>query len=298
MTTEDDYDPDGRAAKPWPGLNEFVAQLPLEIDKSLNAIGAQLLIFARTVQSLTETMKPGINAIAATMLQVAESLPKLLATLPPNVLALGKEMEFERFVELSFAEGLQFAYVPPTSVIRKMMSAPDAAGRRRVLRNNGRSILRACDRELDLVANLELREFVQFAQKAALALRDGHRDASQALSANLLDTLLALKLGKLKRLVTNQKARPDLEELSIRATLTLSGIWAAHGQFFPDNGDQVPRIYSRHGSVHGVSRRQFTEVNATLALMHVVAFLRLIDSQPDFSAEELERLTSPETKWA
>lgn len=91
---------------------------------------------------------------------------------------------------------------------------------------------------------------------------------------------MADQLGPLKRLVTNQKAKPDADEFSIRAAITLSGIWSAHGQYFPEKGDQVPRAYSRHGTVHGVSKRQFTAVNATLALMHVVALLRLLDSQP------------------
>lgn len=53
----------------------------------------------------------------------------------------------------------------------------------------------------------------------------------------------------------------------------LGGIWGAHGEFWPDKGDKIPRSYSRHGSVHGVSRRQYSRINAVLALMHVVSLL-------------------------
>lgn len=264
-----------------------LAQHAVNARAYVDEMSKQLMEIGRRIRANYDAFKPSLDAISAGILQLASVLPALLKTLPPNVLQLGGDVDFERMVELSQSEGLQFAYVPPVGVIKKVMVAPDAAGRRTVIRDNRRTILTACERELSLVSLPDLRTHVKFAESSAAALRAGHRDASQALSANLLDTLLAFRLGPLKKLVTNQHPRPDLQELSVRASLTLSGIWAAHGHFYPGRGEQVPRLYSRHGSVHGVSRRQFTEVNAILALMHVVAFLRLVDSQPDLALDDL-----------
>jgi hypothetical protein len=48
----------------------------------------------------------------------------------------------------------------------------------------------------------------------------------------------------------------------------------AFGQFWPKNGDQIPRDFSRHASAHGVSRRRCSRINVLLALMHVTALLK------------------------
>lgn len=278
--TGDIYDL-GKTAAKTPAIDRVRDQiLASGWTKSIQAIATELQKFAAAAQVAYDALKPGLEAVASGILQIAKLLPDLLATLPPNIRALGSAMDLERLIDLATDEGLQFAYVPPTAVISKVLAAPDAAARRQVIRNNGRLILRSCENELALVQRADLTHHVAFAQRSASALRAGHRDASQALSANLLDTVLADQLGPLKKLVTNQKSKPDVDEFSVRAAIALSGIWSAHGQYFPEKGDRVPRAYSRHGTVHGVSKRQFTAVNATLALMHVVALLRLLDSQP------------------
>ncbi|MCI2956349.1 hypothetical protein MN032_01485 [Agromyces atrinae] len=246
---------------------------------SLQAIGAEVQKLATAAQVAFERLRPGLDALGSVVLEFARVLPDILATLPPNLRQLGSQMDLERLIDLAADEGLQFAYVPPSTVISKILAAPDAAARKQVIRNNGRLILKSCEDELALIQSADLTHHVAFAQRSASALRAGHREASQALSANLMDTVIANQLRPLRRLVTNQKSKPDIDEFSIRAAITLSGIWSAHGQYFPEKGEQIPRSYSRHGTVHGVSKRQFTAVNATLALMHVVALLRLLDSE-------------------
>ncbi len=62
----------------------------------------------------------------------------------------------------------------------------------------------------------------------------------------------------------------------MRVSIALGGR-GAHGQFWPNQGEKIPRLYSRHGSAHGVSGRQYSRINAVLALMHVVSLLRLMD---------------------
>ncbi|CAH0184933.1 hypothetical protein [Microbacterium sp. Bi128] len=252
--------------------------------KSLQAIASEIQKVFAAAQVAYDALKPGLDAVASAVLQIAKVLPDLLDTLPPNIRGLGAGMDLDRILDLATNEGIQFAYVPPTAVISKILAVPDPGARRRVIRNNARTILAACESELALVARGDLLRHVAFAEHAALAMRAGYRDASQALCANLLDTILADQLGPLKKAVTSQKSKPKVDDFSVRAAITLLGIWSAHGQYFPEQGDLVPRTYSRHGTVHGVSRRQFTVVNATLALMHVTALLRLLDSQPAVSS--------------
>ena len=70
--------------------------------------------------------------------------------------------------------------------------------------------------------------------------------------------------------------RLTIEDLPARSAVVLGGIWGAFGQFWPENGEQIPRNFSRHASAHGVSRRQYSRINALLALMHVTAPLKLL----------------------
>ena len=72
--------------------------------------------------------------------------------------------------------------------------------------------------------------------------------------------------------------------MSMHEAMVWLPIWNAHEQFWKHKGDQVPRHYSRHASVHGVSSRQFSKRNCVQVLMLVTSligyadrFMRLID---------------------
>ena len=72
----------------------------------------------------------------------------------------------------------------------------------------------------------------------------------------------------------NRSRRPPLARgKQITESIVIAGLWGAFGAYWPDNGDEIPTIFSRHTSAHGVSRRQYSKVNAVIALMHVVAYL-------------------------
>lgn len=199
------------------------------------------------------------------------------ATLPPNW--LGEEISIPDNLEvLLLDEGLPLAWVPPPIVVSQVFSAANSGDRRRVVGRRWRGIVRACMDEIDKNLDPALQEHSGFVRKAAEALLSGSHEASQALSANLLDSILRAKFrSDDRKTITGRQARIDLDDYPLRVSIVLGGIWGAHGQFWPDKGDKIPREYSRHGSAHGVSRRQYSRINAVLALMHVVALLRLID---------------------
>lgn len=199
------------------------------------------------------------------------------AQLPPNwraeAISVPKDLEV-----LLLDEGLALAWVPPPAVLTRLFNASSASERRRILGSRWKVITNACIEELDSVRDSSVSSHVRFARKAADALLAGSPEASQALSANLLDTVLRAEFSATDRKsITGQRARLDIDGYPLRVAIVLGGIWGAHGEFWPENGDKVPRAYSRHGTVHGVSRRQYSRINAVLALMHVVSILRLIE---------------------
>jgi hypothetical protein len=133
--------------------------------------------------------------------------------------------------------------------------------------------------QLEQVKAPRLKHHVAFAYKAVDALLAGNPEAGQALAANLLDSILRKEFSSSdRRSITSQKDRLDIEDYPPRVALVLGGIWGAHGEFWPDHGDQIPLRFSRHASAHGVSKRQYSRINSTISLMHVTALLRVIQS--------------------
>lgn len=197
--------------------------------------------------------------------------------LPPNW--RGDDVHLPKNLEsLLLDEGLPLAWVPPTGVLIKVFAAETAGERRRILGSNWRTIVTACQAELDGIENVDLKEYVDFAAEAADALADGRSKASQALSANLLDTILRRSFSTDSReAITIQTERPNIDDYPLRLAIVIGGIWGSHGEYRPHRGDAIPRRYSRHASAHGVSRHQYSRVNAVIALMHVVGLLKVME---------------------
>jgi hypothetical protein len=238
--------------------------------------------FDRLQSDLLRSVLPSLELFQKTQREqfaqiIAAARRAVEAQLPPNWRAGGISIPPD-LEALLLDEGLALAWVPPPAVLMRLFNAVSASERRRILGARWKSITNACLEELDKVQDPSVKSHGRFARKAADALLAGSHEASQALSANLLDTVLRAEFSATDRKsITGQRARLDIDEYPLRVAIVLGGIWGAHGEFWPDNGDKVPRGYSRHGTVHGVSRRQYSRINAVLALMHVVSLLRLIE---------------------
>lgn len=209
---------------------------------------------------------------------IAKARAAVMASLPPNW--RGDDLTIPQNLEtMLLDEGLPLAWVPPHTVVLALFAAATPAYRRKILGNRWKSIARSCGVELEDIEKAELAEHVEFALEAAEALLDGKARSSQALSANLLDSILRASFSTQDRkTITGQKARLDIEDYPMRVAIVLGGIWGSHGEYWPNKGDKIPRSFSRHGSAHGVSRRQYSRINALLALMHVVGLLRVIEA--------------------
>ena len=238
---------------------------------------------SRLRRTIVEQWRPAIEAIQITQReQFAGLLSQVRATiqaaLPPNW--RGEDVVSpDNFEVLLLDEGLQLAWLPPKKILIRIFAAETAAERRTILGRNWRQITQAAIEELDDIDDDEFRHFTSSAKEAADSLLEGYTRASQALSANLLDSILRTELDESSRQrATGQKMRFSLDEYPIRVAIVLGGIWGAHGEYWPNNGDPIPRNFSRHASAHAVSKRQYSRINALLALMHVVALLKVLDT--------------------
>ena len=122
-----------------------------------------------------------------------------------------------------------------------------------------------------------------FALDGLGAMRAGHFRSAQAMFTVTLDTLIFRFYPDQadRRLITNRKkgaAVPDvIDEMGVHEAMVWLPIWNAHEGFWKDKGDKVPRYYSRHASVHGVSSRQFNKRNCIQVLMLVTSLIGYAD---------------------
>ncbi len=233
------------------------------------------------VDQLQFYLSPGYQRLAE---QIAASLPKItLPTfptitlprfLPPNLHGLGFDLDL---LTTLAAEGITLYRVPGRSVTERLLRAPDKAARRAILGRALPQILDDCDAVLDVCTSSRARESSLFARSAIAAARAGHIEAAQALLTNTLDTTLGLLPDRKAATAQDPKVRAALDDEGVRTFLVLTPIWHAHGRYFPERGDLIPRVYSRHASTHGVSHRQYGPRNTAQVVLLLTALIAYLD---------------------
>jgi hypothetical protein len=269
-------------------LKTVAANMPKQPDLShlvLPALKIDYETLFPNIAELGETLLEGMKpALEATHLLQREQFGKVFeqlrrvaeSVLPPNWRG-ASGLNVDLLETLLLDEGLPLAWIPPTAVLEKVFAASTPAERRSVISRDWKTIGESCVQVLGSIEDPSLAEHVQFARLSAESLLAGSPAPSQALSANLLDSVLRAEFSDHRSKVTNQKQRLNMDDYPIRVAIVLSAVWAAHGEYWPHKGDKIPTTFSRHASAHGVSRRQYTRINATLSLMHVTALLKMLD---------------------
>jgi hypothetical protein len=198
---------------------------------------------------------------------------------PPNLRNTGIPVREIRRIIVD--EGIPLMWVPRSSTARALVDAPDAATCRRIIGRRWKGIVNDCEAVVTSVDHRALQDARSFALDCVSALRDGHSNPAQALAANLLDSLLRAHLDEKRfdKITNNKKGGPriDISDFDIRFAFTFVPVWYAHAQYWPRKGDPIPQVFVRHASVHGVSRVQYSRVNAVHALMLVTSVLKFFD---------------------
>lgn len=219
------------------------------------------------------------------------------ASLPPNW--NNPEIEFPDIgilEQLQLDEGMPLAWLPPNRLLQSLFKLKGREQRASLIEEEHSVILNACRVELERLEATPTQEWRTSAHEALLAMQDGHWRAGQALSAIALDTAVSKfvvngrysagvqqierKSKKPTPPGTLPNSFPSWDDPNInnpRASLVLYGIWGAFAYYDGKGGEPVPTRFTRHGTVHTMSPRQYTKANALIALMHLVALLCLLE---------------------
>ncbi|WP_022890263.1 hypothetical protein [Agromyces italicus] len=199
--------------------------------------------------------------------------PQLERDYPRNWWGI-KNLESVPLETLVLEEGLPLAWVPERRVLELLLAAGGPRERRAIMQRNQRGIMRDCRRLLAAITSAEGRRAAAYVTEAIDAMEAGYPAAAQALSMNFIDTFGRAHIERWGH-HTAKNGRPVVENLTMRDALVIGACWRSHANYRP--GEPVPRTLSRHATAHGVGARQYTKINALLAVMHASALLKLLE---------------------
>jgi hypothetical protein len=196
---------------------------------------------------------------------------------PPNWRSGDNTLSFPDNLEDIIADGIPLAYTPPYHVLEKIFATTSTSQRRKILSDNHKSIVAQCDSTLDTIQEKELQQYIVFTKESIATFNGGHWRASQALSTSILDSFIYRHMSKDRVKITDQKNPIDWKKFPTNLALTIGAISANYGKYYPENGDKIPKKYSRHASAHGLSARQYSKINSLIILMTVVSLLKSVE---------------------
>lgn len=298
-------DYDARVKKAFEPYNERVQSQMASIMASLPTFTAPMVDFPALkgigVSPATESMLKQIAGQQSAMLEgLRGSLkplfdPELLrgfnrALLPPNLRSHADEIQAHQVHAFPEQEGIPLYLVPRGRTALRLLRAQDRSARRRVLGDCYESIIDDCSVVLEQADRAMVGDEREFAIDGLGAMRAGHSRSAQAMFTVTLDTLIYRFYPDqaARRLITNRRKGADvpdaIDEMGVHEAMVWLPIWNAHEQFWKHKGDKVPRYYSRHASVHGVSSRQFSKRNCVQVLMLVTSLIGYADPRMSSAA--------------
>ena len=254
------------------------------------------------------------DRIRAVIDKVGEAFLRLV---PPNARALGVE-SWPTLQQLGSQEQLCLSWVPEEQLVRALLGAASREERDRLLAGSTNQVLASCDAALSEVvqtlSEVQINEQVwppELAQVTGLmsacirAAEDGHWAAAQALATCASDSLLTQYIANGDKPHTFLKLKLKQTEDRQFAALLVGPVLAALESSMKQPSTwkraDAPVGYSRNATVHAMSDRVFSEVNALKAIMIATSLLKvsvspllffLIDLIP-VTAVSVENDTSP-----
>ena len=202
--------------------------------------------------------------------------------LPPNLRSYAEEVSAAEIYDFLEEEAIPLYLVPRGSIAVRLLRATDRRARRQVLSDRYEALIEDCEAALAESDHPAVQEEVAFIREGIGAMRAGYPPPAQALFTVVLDTLILRTQPdrSARSEITNHKKGTDvpglIDSMGVHAAFVWLPIWNAHEVFWKDNGDQVPHYYTRHASVHGVSKRQFNKRNCIQSLMLVTSLVGYI----------------------
>ncbi|MEV0962843.1 hypothetical protein AB0J25_09640 [Streptomyces sp. NPDC049910] len=273
------------AAQMRPTLPRIVVENPLiRMSAAAETLRKQVADMTGFNDMIRQALQPMHDFYPAQWQNVFASLAEATRRLYPENLR-DAAPQIRDLEKLLVDEGIPLMWVPGPRTVRALLDAPTAVARRRTIGQRWEDIVEDCEAVLEEVKHPAMQDACGFALDVVAALRAGHTNPAQALAANLLDSLLQRHFDKAARVqLTNNDFKSNgikfqLDDYKFKVACTFAPVWYAHAKYYPKNGDPIPRTFGRHPSAHGVSRAQYSRINALYALMLVTSVIKFFDTE-------------------
>ena len=260
------------------GQNPFIDSIHFEIPVFNDQFSASLELIGEAIENLLGSVNKTIPLEAFNLFKDA---PKKF---PENLMGVGNSLTIEQAFKMAKRDGIPLYCVPGKSVILELVEAGSRVSRRKILVKYQKSIFEDCKTVLNKISSEYALEKKFFILAGLNALENGHVEAAQALFTNTLDTVHQnfWGLDRQSRTAISNHAEGDelpqlIKNMDFLDIFVFAPIWNSHMKFFGHAGEEPPTEYSRHASVHGVSRRQYKLENCIQALMLVTSLLIYVE---------------------
>lgn len=236
-------------------------------------ISTGLAEVATTAETWTEAARP----VLEDLVRVAQRFQEAYEEGVPSGWQMLETGQMLVVIDLMARTGWCLTTSPPAEILVRLLSMSDDEAGQLLLAAEPR-ILDDLDRELRAIRSDALPTYAAAARQAWEAHTSGLFIASQATSTATLSALsdargpLAIKnLGAAR----NRLERLDIEDAGLREIrfYAVARAVAAALRNFPP-GAPEPARFNRHASAHGMSARQYTQLNSLTSLMLTCGWLR------------------------
>lgn len=243
------------------------------LDDVSTRISAGLAQVATTAETWTEAARPVLEGLGRAALRFQEAYDEGV----PGGWQLLETGQMLDVIDLMARTGWCLTTSPPAQTLVRLLSVSNEEAGQLLLAAEAR-ILHDLDRELRAIRSDALPMYAAAARQAWEAHASGLFIASQATSTATLSALsdargpLAIKnLGAAR----NRLERLDIEDAGLREIrfYAVARAVAAALRNFPPSATE-PATFNRHASAHGMSARQYTQLNSLTALMLTCGWLR------------------------
>ncbi|GAA1420465.1 hypothetical protein [Agrococcus citreus] len=226
------------------------------------------------VRQYAELWKPALEQASRRILALAaganEAVLRLLFPRNLHTIALERRLgELDSII----ADGYPVAYVPPASVVERLLKSEDSASRREVWGRSRRTILDSCRTELALVRDPGIKWFAVRVGEAIDAVESGFVAAGQTLAVNVIDSIVEHRVGRPRGHFRPGKF-PKSKDLLPTALLVLRPLVPMLTGQRP--GFEERRRLNRNLTAHDLTPHQISKLNASLAIAHATALLRAL----------------------